>query len=132
MDKYDRLYEMGEEHLLSLMKIECPRSMFESTMKVIFNEDDALDISGEMILIHLKDGNYTLSFVVTPSENNFTVFYHTYGCGDSRRVLFRVRGIPYDITEERHFQLSTQTHMPFSFEFHQKLKEFVEYCMKII
>lgn len=132
MDKYDRLYEIGEEHLLSLMKIECPRSILGLSNHIVFNENDSLTITGEIILFHLNDGNNTFSCLINRNANTFQVTYYETDDDDIDSEIFKFRRVPYDITEEWHFQLCTQKNMPFTFEFHTKLKEYVEICSKVM
>lgn len=132
MDKYDRLDSVGEEHLLSLMKIDIPRSIIGLSNHVVFNENDSLTITDEIILFHLADGIYTFSVMILPNRNTFKVLYYETDDEDDGNYYFTFNNVPYDITEEWHFQKSTQKRFPFSYEFHVKLKEFAEYCLTII
>lgn len=75
MDKYDRLNEVGEEHLLSLMKVDRPRSIIGSSDQIVFNDNDTFSRTGEMILFYLDDGIYTLGVLVL-SNNTFKLLYY--------------------------------------------------------
>ncbi|AMM44017.1 hypothetical protein FDG95_gp525 [Pectobacterium phage vB_PcaM_CBB] len=132
MDKYDRLDSIGEEHLLSLMKVQNPRTMIGLSDQIVFNENDSFSlITGEVILFHLDDGSNTFSVMILPN-NTFKVLYYVTDDEDDGNYIFTFNNVPYDITEEWHFQKSTQKRLPFTYEFHEKMKEFVEYCLKLI
>ncbi len=131
MDKYDRLNEVGEEHLLSLMKVDRPRSIIGSSDQIVFNDNDTFSRTGEMILFYLDDGIYTLGVLVL-SNNTFKLLYYETDSADEGNYLFTFNNVPYEISEEWYFQLSTLKHLPFTLEFHKKLKEFVEYCLTLI
>lgn len=131
MDKYDRLDLIGEEHFLNLMKVQNPRTMKGLSNQIVFNENDSFSLSGEIILFHLDDGGNTFSVMILPN-NTFKVLYYATDDEDDGNYIFTFNNVPYDITEEWHFQKSTQKRLPFTYEFHEKMKEFVEYCLKLI
>lgn len=132
MTKYDHLESIGgETHLLELMKVLNPRSIIGLSNQIVFNENDSFTRTGEIILFYLDDGIYTLGITVQPDKNTFKVLYYETDSDDDS-YLFTFNNVPYDITEEWHFQLSTIKHMPFSFEFHEELKAFVKYCLTMI
>ncbi|AFC21889.1 hypothetical protein GAP32_435 [Cronobacter phage vB_CsaM_GAP32] len=131
MDKYNRLYEIGEDHLISLMKIECPRSILGFSKHIVFNKNDSFTMTDWAIFFHLEDGINTFSVMIEPNNTFKALYYETEEEFDEN-YHFTFYNVPYDITEEWHFQLCTQKYMPFSFEFHTKLKEFIELCIKIM
>ena len=132
MNKYDRLESVGEEHLLSLMKVDRPRSIIGLSDQIVFNENDSFTCTGEIILFHLDDGIYTFSVMIMLGSNTFTGLYYETIEEDDGNYYFSFNRVPYDITQEWYFQLNTIKRLPFSYEFHEKLKEFVEYCVEIL
>ena len=129
MSKYDVLYEIGEEHLISVLKQpeQCRSEINGLSQVVLFNERDHYTSANGVIHFYLQDENNTLAVVVNLLTNRFTVQYYETDNDDIDHSIFHIFKIPYDISEEWHFQLSTVKEYPFSYEFLTHLKNYVKY-----
>lgn len=126
MTKYDRLYEIGEEHLMSLFRLESPRSLIGLSHNIVFNDNDSCTHNDGIIQFFLDDEkDHTLYVTVNKLKNTFDIMYCENQSEIDDTVDFSFNGIPYEISEEWHFQLSTVKHMPFTYKFFLTLREFV-------
>ncbi len=131
MSKYDVLYEIGEEYFLSLLHVSerCRSNINGLSNTVVFNENDHYSSQNGIIHFYLSDEkDNTLSIVVSLLDNRFDVNYWNKDDED----IFKVKGFPYNISEEWHFQLSTLKEVPFSYEFVTRIREFVKYFEDMI
>jgi hypothetical protein len=99
MTKYDRLYQIGEEHLMSLFRLESPRSMIGLSHSIEFNDNDSCTHNDGIIQFFLADGKYTLFVTVNKLKNTYNIFYSdiTKEIEDNE---FDFKNIPYKISEE--------------------------------
>lgn len=125
MTKYEKLYEIGEEHLMSLFQLESPRSIIGLSHSVEFNDNDSCTHIDGIVQFFLADGKYTLFVTVNKLKNTFDIFYSDITT-DFESNEFSFRNIPYKLSEEWHFQLSTVKHMPFTYKFFLTLYEYVD------
>lgn len=129
MSKYDVLYEIGEEYFISLLHTpeRCRSTIDGLSNTVNFNVNDHYSSRNGVIHFYLSDEKEnTFSVVVDLLANRFSVHYWS-DDDDIDTDIFKINKLPYNISEEWHFQLSTKAEFPFSYEFITRLREFVKY-----
>jgi hypothetical protein len=134
MDRYEALYSYGEEYFLKLLKQpeQCRSTINGLSNTMLFNDSDHYTSANGIIHFYLADKSNTFVVFVNLLKNTYTVTYYSTDDEDFDHDIFRFGGLPYHISEEWFFQLSTVKHLPFSYEFHLKLMEYVDYLENIM
>lgn len=135
MSKYGALYDIGEEYIINALKepenIRSNISGFRQSL--IFNKNDHYSSVRGIIQIYITVDKYFFTLVINLLTNKFAIMYSLDDFSElNDSVVFDYTNIPYDISEEWHFQLSTVKEFPFSYEFLLHLKSYVNYFENII
>lgn len=133
-DDFEVFYKLGENHFLNLLKEpeQCRSTINGLSNMILFNENDHYTSSNGVIHFYLSDKKHTLGVLVNLLKNTYSLWYYFTDDDDFDNELFSVRRVPFDMSPEWYFQLSTTRHIPFSYEFHLRLVEYVEYLENIM
>jgi len=133
-DTCSKFYNYGEDHFIKVLKQpeQCRSTINGLSNMILFNDSDHYTSSNGVIHFYLSDGNNTFAVFVNLLKNRYTVNYYFTDDDGFDNDIFRIKHIPFDMSESWFFQLSTIRHIPFSYEFHLHLKEYVKYLEDIM